>query len=169
MAASQKHLMEKKVVEHVEDIIYLGVVVSSDGKNTKNIIHKRTRTFGTQKQIMHMVKESGKYTMECGIIYLNSLLRGSILYAVEAMMNVKEEDFRKIEQIEEGQLRLSFATNSSCPIHLMYLESGHMAARFQIKRIMINYFQYILHQNVDSILFKMLMAQIAKPVKGDYC
>ena len=76
---------------------------------------------------------------------------------------------RKIEQIEEGQLRLLFATNASCPIHLMYLESGHMPARFQIKRMMINYFQYILHKNVDSILFKILMAQIAKPVKGDYC
>ena len=34
--------------------------------------------------------------------------------------------------------------------------------------MMVNYFQYILHQNVESLLFKMLMAQIVKPVKGDY-
>ena len=40
-----------------------------------------------------MVKESGKYTIECGIIYLNSLLRGGILYAAEAMINMKEDDF----------------------------------------------------------------------------
>ena len=66
-------------------------------------------------------------------------------------------------------MRLLFATNASCPIHLMYLESGQMPARFQMKRMMINYFQYILHQDVDSMLFKMLMAQFAKPVKGDYC
>ena len=33
----------KTDVKHIEDIIYLGVVVSSDGKNTKNIIHKRNR------------------------------------------------------------------------------------------------------------------------------
>ena len=137
-------------------------------KNTKNILQKRNRAYGTQKQIMQMVNEAGKYTIECGFIYLNSLLRGSILYAAEAMFNATEEDYRKIEQIEEGQMRLLFATRSRCPIHLMYLESGHIPARFQIKRIMVNYFQYILHQNVESLLFKMLMAQIIKPVKGDY-
>ena len=87
-----------------------------------------------------MVKESGIYTLKCGLIHLNSLLRGSILYAAKAMVNKIEEHFRKTEQIEEGQMRLIFATTASCSIHLMYLESGHPPARFQIKRMMINYF-----------------------------
>ena len=135
----------KTDVEDVEYIIYLGVDVSSDGKNTNNIIHKRNKAFGTQKQIMQMLRESGTYTIECGFIYLNSLLRGSILYAAEAMMNVTEQDFRNIDLIEEGQMRMLFATSASCPIHLMYLESGQILARFQMKRMMINFYQYILH------------------------
>ena len=68
----------KTSIEGVEEMIYLGVVISCDGKNSKNIIHKGNKAFGTKKQIMNMVKESGKYTIECGFIYLNSLLRGSI-------------------------------------------------------------------------------------------
>ena len=81
------------------------------------------------------MKGLGKYTLECGFIYLNSLLRGSILYAAEAMMNISEQDFRKIEQIEEDLMRKLFSTDRSCPIHLMYLEAGQVPARYQIKKM----------------------------------
>ena len=56
--------------------------------------------------------------------HLNSLLRGSSLYTAEAMINMKKDDFRKLEQIEEDQMRLLFETDRSCPIHIMYLETG---------------------------------------------
>ena len=117
---------------------------------------------------MAMVKDLGKYTTECGFIYLNSLLRGSILYGAEAMINTKEEDFRKIEQIEEQQMRLLFQTNKSCPLHLLYLESGQAPARFEIKRMAINFYQYILQQKEDSLLNRMLSAQKENPVKNDF-
>ena len=113
-----------------------------------------------------MVKDLGKYTMECGLIYLNSLLRNSILYGAEAMLNIKENDFRQLEQIEEEQMRLLFKTDRSCPIHLLYLEAGHTPARFQIKRMQINMFQYILKQKENSTLYSMLMEQTKKPVKN---
>ena len=63
------------------------------------------------------MKGLGRYTAECGFIYRNSILRGSILYATETMMNIKEEDFRHIEQIEEDLMRKLFFTDRSCPIH----------------------------------------------------
>ena len=155
-------------MEEVNTIMYLGVSISFDGKNTSNIIHKRNRSFGTQKQIENMVRDLEKYTLECGLIYLNSLLRNSILYGAEAMLNIKENDFRQLEQIEEEQLRLLFKTDRSCPIHLMYLETGHTPARFQIKRMQINMFQYILKQKENSTLYSMLMEQIKNPVKNNF-
>jgi hypothetical protein len=115
-----------------------------------------------------MVKDLGKYTMECGFIYLNSLLRGSILYATETMIDIKEEDFRHIEKIEEDQMRKLFNTDQSCPIHLLYLESGQTPARFQIKRMILNFYHYILQQNEDSLLYSMLSAQIKNPIKNDF-
>ena len=115
-----------------------------------------------------MVKESGKYAIECGVIYLNSLLKGSILYAAEAMINIKEDNFRKLEQIEEDQMRLFFETDRSFPIHLMYLETGQVPARFQIKRMMLNFYHYIINQKENSLLKQMLEAQIKLPVKGEF-
>ena len=50
-------------MEEVQEILYLGAVISYDGKNSKNIVHKQNRALGTQKQIMSMVKGLGKYTI----------------------------------------------------------------------------------------------------------
>ena len=63
-------------IENVKKIIYLGVTISCNGKNTENINNKRNKSFETHRQIMIMVREIGKYTMECGFIYLNSILHG---------------------------------------------------------------------------------------------
>ena len=76
--------------------------------------------------------------------------------------------FRKLEQIEEDQMRLLFETDRSCPIHLMYLETGQVPARFQIKRMMLNFYHYILTQKENSLLKQMLEAQIKLPVKGEF-
>ena len=158
----------KTQMEEVQDMLYLGVVISCDGNNSKNINHKQNRALGTQKQIMSMVKGLGSYTAECGFIYLNSILRGSILYATETMMNIKEKDFRHIEQIEEDLMRKLFSTDMSCPIHLMYLEAGQTPARFQIKRMILIFYQYILQQKEESMMFQMLAAQITNPTKNDF-
>ena len=90
------------------------------------------------------------------------------LYGAEAMMNMKEDDYRKIEQIEEDQMRLLFETDRSCPIHLMYLESGQVPARFQIKRMGLNFYHYILNQKENSLLYQMLEAQTKSPVKNNF-
>ena len=81
---------------------------------------------------------------------------------------MKENYFRKLEQIEEEQMRLLFKTDKSCSLHLMYLESGQVPARFQIKRMQLNMLKYILNQKEKSLLYTMLLAQIAEPVKNDF-
>ena len=73
--------------------------------------------------------------------------------------DIKEEDFRSIEKREEDQMSKLFDTDRSCPTHLLNLELGQNPARFQIKRMTLNFYQYILQQNDDSLLFSMLSAQ----------
>ena len=100
--------------------------------------------------------------------YLNSLLRSSILFAAESIYDIKESDFRQLERIEEDLIRKFFKTGRGCPIFQLYLESGHLPARFHIKRIKLVFYQYILNQNEDSMIFQFLMAQKEQPRKGDW-
>jgi hypothetical protein len=147
---------------------YLGFVISSDGSNTNNIEAKKKRAIGITKHIQYLIKDLGKFTIECGIIYLNSLLRSSILFAAEAMYDIKENDFRHIEMIEEDLLKKLFKTGKGCTIFQLYFEAGQIPARIAIKRMKIVFFRYILTQKEDSILFKFLMAQKNEPRKGDW-
>ena len=76
-----------------------------------------------------------KYYFECAIVFLNVMLRSSILYACETYYNLKETEIRQLERIEETFLRKMFKTSKGCPISQLYLESGHIPARFEIQKI----------------------------------
>ena len=70
------------------------------------------------------------------MLFLNSLVRSSVLYATEAMYNMNEKEMRKLEQIEEDHMRkiIGVKTGIQVPLHLMYLDLGQVPARFQVKR-----------------------------------
>ena len=108
----------------------------------------------------------GKYTFEGGMIYTNSLLRSSILYASETMYNIKENELRHLERIDENMLRQLFKTGKGCPIYQLYFESGQLPARFQIKRMKLVFYRYILTQDKNSLMFKYLLTQKMQPTKN---
>ena len=87
------------------------------------------------------------------MIYLNSLLRSSILFAAEAMYNLKEHEVRVLERIEENLLRKIFNTGKGCSIYQLYFESGHLPARIQIQRMKLVFYNYILNQAETSLLY----------------
>ena len=131
-------------MKNVSEQKYLGFVLSEDGSNIKNIEAKQKRAIGIIKDIEYLIKDLGKYTFEGGMIYINSLLRSSILFAAETMYNITEIEYRMIERIEEDMLRNLFKTARGCPIFQLYLESGHIPARFAIKRMKLVFLRYIL-------------------------
>ena len=66
-------------MEIVRELTYLGVETCADGKNMKTIIHKRNKQIGKKKQITNLIKPLGKFTFECALILLNSIVRSNVL------------------------------------------------------------------------------------------
>ena len=89
----------KLKMKNVQEQKYLGFIISMAGSNMKNIIAKDKRAHGIKRDIQHLMQGLGKYTFESSMIYLNSLLRSTILFAGEAMYNIKEKEYRQIERI----------------------------------------------------------------------
>ena len=143
-------------------------MLSQNGGNMKNILHKRNKSIGTKKLIPLLIKHLGPYTFEAAIIYIKSLLRTSILYGAETMFNLTEKELRVLESIEESVLQEVFQTKRSCSRHLLYLESGMIPARYQIHRQMMNFLQYLLLQPDTSILNRVFRAQKQNPTRGDW-
>ena len=96
------------------------------------------------------------------------MLRSTILYACETYYNLKESEVRHLERIEETFMRKLVQTARGCPINQLYLESGHFPARFQIIKQRLFFLKYILNQDQESMIYKVLYLQIEKPVKYDW-
>ena len=82
--------------------------------------------------------------------------------------NLKENELRQIERIEEGYLRKIFKTAKGCPIIQLYLEVGQFPARFEIQKMRLLYLKYILEQDNESKLKKFLILQMNEPSRGDW-
>ena len=117
---------------------------------------------------MNMTKGLGSHTLEASLIYFNSLLRASLLYACETYVNMNEKEYMLIESIEDTCLIKILDAGRNCPRSILYLEVGEIPARFQIKRLMLNYLHYILQEDKKSLISKFFHAQCKSPIKNDW-
>ena len=157
-------------VEEVQQQKYLGFVLSSTGNNLVNIKAMEKKSIGVIRTIINKLEKLNlrQYFFECSKIFMNVILRGSILYAAECYYNLTESNLRRIERIEEKYMRIILKTSKSCPIAQMYLELGQWPARFEIKKMRCLFLRKILKEDEQSQIFKFFKLQLTNPVKGDW-
>ena len=95
-------------------------------------------------------------------------MRGTILYASDMYYNMKEMEYRQIEQIEECFLRKLFKTTKGCPITKLYFEIGQYPARFEIQKLSCLYLKNILNQDENSRFYQFFKLQLDQPTRGDW-
>ena len=149
---------------------YLGFVISAIGDNMANIRAIKKKSISIIQRLMTKLKSLNlmKYYFECSMIFLNAILRPSILYACETYYSLSEFQLRQLERIEESFIRKVFETPKSCPIVQLYLESGQIPARFEIQRMRLLFLQNILKQNPSSMTHQFFQLQVKNPTRGDW-
>ena len=157
-------------MEQCNEQKYLGFVISNSDNNMANINNFRKKSFGTIRTILDKLKALNlrKYYFECGILFLNLMLRSSILYGSESYYNLKENELRALERIEESYMRQLVGTTKGCPITQLYLELGHSPARFGIIKLRLYFLKTILEQDSSSRISKFFHLQYQNPTKGDW-
>ena len=60
---------------------------------------------------------------------MNVMLSGSILYGGDMYYDIKEQELRQLERIEEGYLRKILKTSKGCPKNEAALPKVHSRAR----------------------------------------
>ena len=157
-------------MENTNSHKYLGFTLSNKGDNSVNINAMKTKSIWLIRKLF--IKLDGlnlqKYYFECAMIFLNVILRSSILYACETYYNLTETQIRQLERIEEGFIRKLLKTSTGCPIVQLYLETGHIPARFAIKKARLQFLKSILEESQESLIYKFLELQFQNPTKGDW-
>ena len=149
---------------------YLGFVISCKGDNMANIREVKGKALGVIRKILNKLQSLNlqQYYFECSLIFMNVMLRGTILYGADMYYGLKETELRQLERIEESFMRKIFNTTKGCPIINLYLEFGQIPARFEVMKMRLLFLKYILEQPKESNISKMLELQFEKPTYGDW-
>ena len=152
-----------ELIQKTEEQKYLGFVLSCRGDNMVNIKAMKIKSIWIIRQIFSKLNDLNlkQYYFECAMVFLNVMLRPSILYSCETYYNLKEKEIRELERIEENFLRKMFKTSRGCPLKRLYLEAGHQPARFEVKKTRLLFLQYILQEGPESRIHP-----VAKPHQG---
>ena len=157
-------------IDQTSEQKYLGFVLSNTGDNMANIGALKKKSIGIIRSTLNKLNclNLGPYYFECAIILMNVMVRGSLLYACDMYYDLKETELRQIERMEESYLRQVLKTSKGCPITELYLSVGQHPARFEIQKMRLLYFKYILHEEETSLISKFFYLQLNQPTKGDW-
>ena len=97
-----KEIMEEKTEEK-----YLGDVISSDGRNIKNVKARVAKGKGIVSRIVTILDgiPFGKFYFEIAAILRNSLLVSSMLFNTEAWYNITKPELELLETVDLQFLR----------------------------------------------------------------
>ena len=149
---------------------YLGDVISKDGKNTKNIEARKSKGIGVVNQIMCILNDIifGPYHFEVAPILTKSLLLSSLLTNSEAWYGMSLAEIEQIEQVDEMLLRKILEAGKFFPKETLYLELGCTPIRLIIMQRRIMFLNYILNENKESLVYRVLEEQIRNPSKNNW-
>ena len=144
-------------ISHISEERYLGQIISSDGKNTKNIEKIRNKGIGLQNNVVQMLTTmpGGKFHFEIAKIYRNAYIISSMLSSSEIWYGVTKQELEKLEQVDEMFLRNLMECSYSVPKDLLYLELGVLPIRYIIQTRRLLYLHHVLQQEKESLLYKI--------------
>ena len=163
-------LTERMEISHINSEKYLGQIVSADGKISKNIEKMRNKGIGLKNKVIQMLESmpGGKYHFVIAKIFRHSYILSSILSSSEVWYGTIQAELDKLEQVDEMWIREVMDCSSSVPKDLLYLELSILPIRYVIQIRRFLYFQHILKQKEDSLLYRFFMAQLTNPTHRDW-
>ena len=154
----------------VQEQTYLGDLIVSDGSHTKKVQQRSSKGLGAINQIMSILETTyyGKYFFEVAMVLRESLFLSALLLNSEAWVNYTEKDVRILEQCDEILLTKILDCDGNSSNAMKYLELGVIPVRFEIMKRKLGFLQYILKQNKESMIYKILKETSENPTKNDF-
>jgi hypothetical protein len=160
---------EKKMIQK-EFETYLGDIICATGSNKKNIENRTNRGIGAVSEILSTLSQVslGHFYFEIALIFRDSLLISKMVYSSEIWYNISNNDYKRLEEIDEMYMRKIFDLPKSTPRIGLYAECGKIPIRNIIQTRRLLFYWHILHLEETELVFKFYLAQKFKPGKNDW-
>ena len=149
---------------------YIGNYLSEDGKDDKNIEYKAEVGTTASSKIMNILNEVnvGSHHFAVAFLLRQAILLSSMLLNFEASLKISKKNIKLLERVDENLLRRIFSAPKSSPLPSLYLESGTIPVHIQIKGKRLLFLYYLLNQEKNTLLSKILYDQINNPIPNDW-
>ena len=157
-------------MEAVEHDIYLGDVISNDGKNKLNIEKRISKGLGIISQIMNILDiiTFGSHYIEVALLLRESMFINGILFNSEVWYGLSRAEMNDLEDLDRTLLRRILSVPVTTPKEALYLELGliPISEIIRIRRIM--YLHHLVTRGENKMLYQFFITQWMKPNKGDW-
>ena len=153
-------------MEVVDSDVYLGDIISSNGKNSQNIESRVAKGLGIVSQILDLLKtvSFGIHFFEIAASLREAMLVNGLLTNCEVWHGITEGEVSKLEEVDRLLLRQVFQVASSCPTEALYLELGCIPLGLVIKSRRISYLHHLSTRNESEMLAQVFRTQWNYPV-----
>ena len=140
---------------------YLGDVLCSSGSNNRNIQNRTNRGVGAVSEIISTLSQVslGHFHFEMALIFRDSSLISKLVYSSEVWYNITNNQYTKLEEIDEMFMRKIFNLPRSAPRVSLYSECGKIPVRYIIKTRRLLYYWHILHLEEKELVHKFYHGQ----------
>ena len=158
------------VMESVTEDVYLGDIISNDGKNRKNINKRISKGLGVITQIMNLLEivTFGPFYMEIALLLRETMFINGILNNAEAWYGLSKSEINDLEQLDRLLLRKILKAPVSTPQEALHLELGLIPIGVIIQAKRINFLHYIISRSESEMIHKLFTAQWLNPTRGDW-
>ena len=159
------------VMKEIKDDRYLGDIISSDGKNTKNIKDRISKGVGIIAHIFNLLEviSFGQYHFEIAVLLRNTMLINGTLTNAEVWYNFTHHEIQEFEKLDQSFFAKLLGVPRTTPSEAYYLELGALPISAILKGRRVNYLHSILSRNQKSMVYTFFITQWLNPTKGDWC
>ena len=149
-------------MEEKDEERYLGDIISTDGKNIRNIKARVIKGKAIINRILTILNDLrlGWRYYEIGILLRDCLLVSSVLFNSEAWYNISKSELELLESVDIIFLRKLINAPRGTPKEILYLEMGCIPFREIIMGRRLRFLYYILNQKENSMIHRFLKSQI---------
>ena len=158
------------MMEVVKEDMYLGDLISCDGKNKKNIEKRISKGLGIITQILNLLEivSFGSYYIEIALLLREAMFLNGILYNSEVWYGMTSSEMNEFEKLDRLLLRKILGAPFSTPQEAFYLELGIVPINIVIKSRRIQYLQNLTKRNNEEMIYQFLKVQWNNPTRGDW-
>ena len=158
------------IMPEVTEETYLGDILSSDGKNAKNIRSRISKGIGIVNQMINLLDRIsfGQHHFEIAMLLRDSMLVNGMTTNAEIWYNMSESDIQEFENIDRMFFRKLLEVPTSTPLESFFLEMGAIPIGVIIKARRVNYLYSILSRKEDGMLSSFFKTQWYNPSRGDW-